>query len=218
MPQPCHIGMLIRDPPKELLSGESGEMKSGGGVFVIDSVPEAGTVIAPLEDALQGWMKKYKASEAGVIYRSVMHIKSPLDGMGSGKNMSEKKGSEVSQHLGIGSDKVWDFLRYSVKAKFAVEYSDIFELVLERWVGVTNRKVKPDLSTLYCAELIAHVHQLAGVLEKEPSANTYLPIDFLPGRKAEKNLLSVAENKEVAFRFGKPLNVRVHKKKPGKKA
>mmetsp|Transcript_19519 Transcript_19519/g.47670 ORF Transcript_19519/g.47670 Transcript_19519/m.47670 type:complete len:308 (+) Transcript_19519:234-1157(+) len=204
--QPCHVGMLLRDPPRELLKGvdeKGGEIKSDSGVYIIDTAPHEnihGTVIAPLEESLKSWTKMYGPTEAGLIYRP-LRKKEKKDGSRE-KESGEDASNENLDLSGIESDAVWEFLKKSTSIKFNLEREEIFELVLERWLYLKNRTPKPDLKTLYCAELVAHAFQIVGMLKTVPAANTYLPLDFLPDARLEKNLEG-----ETEFIFGSPLGV-----------
>jgi len=204
--QPCHVGVIIRNPPKEILDivdeleDEEGEsMRSPDDIYILESTPEFGeegkngTCISPLEYALDCWTERYSPSDFGLVFRSVEHVK------------SEQDSSTPSESKGIECKEVWNFVKEAIPKNFCFERTEIFEIIMERWLCM-ERKPKPDLSRLYSAELASRLLQLAGVLKTDPAANSYLPRDFLPNRKIEENICC-NEDGTPKFVLSAPLNI-----------
>ena len=55
--------------------------------------------------------------------------------------------------------------------------TDVIELLKSAWEGPFGRN-QPDLSSLFCSELVAEAYQVMGLLSRRKPSNEYTPRDF----------------------------------------
>ncbi|GAB5358933.1 hypothetical protein AAMO2058_000501300 [Amorphochlora amoebiformis] len=184
--QAVHCGLILRDPPEELLKAAKVTKRAKSGVYVVNTNPGFGTTISSLSETLGFWSTSYTPKNCALIYRA----------------------SEPGlQRAAPNMDKFWEFIRAALPVKYEVGLMEAFEITFERWVLEGVREQKRDLDKLFCSEFMAEALQRAGVLTGIPVSNSYHPVDFLPGGKMEKNIKSRGSETESPWAMKAPQHI-----------